>query len=309
MTDCKYDILIYSKLYYTYLDEKFLRDHQYIFSELNANLMTERDIYGGEANLINVAIASDSDVQYFATPNVALRYLPQTLELWRGRESGVHVEASTTTFENVRRDMSQWAIRRGARYVIWPRDLPITVCATCLDIIDKDTDLCAALQRAVDWVAKRDRIILPRSIIVFDLDKTLIDAECEMYADVGRLLVYARATFDYVVLWTHGNSDHCSQQQALLELNYKNFCNFDESATHKKLFDLALCLENDDHSRPYAKNLLHLYNYFNGCHFKNPTLVDDTLTNWTPEYKFYIIPNYRNTVLSAKKALQCMTNQ
>lgn len=157
----------------------------------------------------------------------------------------------------------------GPRYVIWTPNDHLTVCGTRVERV-APYQLYVAVQRAKEWSYNIER---SRSIIVFDLDDTLIDAENRPLDGVCEVLDRARRVYDYMVLWSHGTSLHVDEQLDQLDVDR---------------FDLIL--RNDRDVAPVNKNLLHLYNYFPECRFTQARLVDDTVCNWTPEYTDMVVP-------------------
>lgn len=199
-------------------------------------------------------------------------------------KSGIKPEYTSYYFEN---EIPIYKIQNKApRYVIWNKDDPLTICATCLDRVDK-YNLYSAYLRAKDWAYT---ITQTASIIVFDLDETLIDSECKKLKYADNVLECAKATFDIVVLYSHGSSLHVDENS----LKFNN-----------DIFDLVL--SNNTIDKQSNKNLLYLYNYFPNTIFTRATLVDDSLYNWTPEYDSVIVP-YKLTSLQHVLALLSATN-
>lgn len=187
----------------------------------------------------------------------------------------------------------------GPRYVIWSENKPLTVCATYVDRID-GAEIFAACQRAIKWATRIDGQM---SIIVFDLDDTLINSECCKLAYADKLLKEARRTYDLVVLYSHGSELHVDGNvtQFTDSINNSGNSGSDDSeyddyeddryptyCCNRKLFDRVL--SNNGVDRKSNKNLLYLYNHFPNVRFTRATLVDDSLFNWTPEYTRFIVP-------------------
>jgi Protein of unknown function (DUF705) len=200
-------------------------------------------------------------------------------------EPGVTRMPHWTTYQ-LRHEQPLYSIdRRQPRYVIWPADEPLTVCGTVVDRIPSADDLLGAVQRALDWSYT---ISESKSIIVFDLDETLIDAVGKPLEDVQELLRVARNSYDLMVLYSHGSHLHVDESRYGLGFDH--------------LFDLQL--SNGDRDHRSSKNLLYLYNLFEkGIRFTEATLVDDSPYNWTPEYTRFVIPargirSVRNVPLS-----------
>lgn len=164
---------------------------------------------------------------------------------------------------------------RAPRYVIWNETSNLTICATHVDRIN-EYNIYEAYRRAKDWAYTITNV---ETIIVFDLDETLIDRKCAKLKDADKLLSCARTIYDRIVLYSHGSNLHVDD----------NVSKFDKS-----IFDLIL--SNTAHDHISNKNLLYLYNYFPNTVFSHATLVDDSLYNWTPEYDKFIVP-YKLTSL------------
>lgn len=167
-------------------------------------------------------------------------------------------------------------IERGPRYVIWDSNDLLTVCASYLDVVSSNgSDLYAACERAKRWAKPIKEF---KSIIVFDLDETLIDRNGEIHAYCTDILMQAKRNYDYVVLYSHGSDLHVDEHVLKIE-------------KHTKLHNcFNLVLSNNGIMPKANKNLLYLYNYFPNVRFTNATLVDDSLFNWTPEYTNFVIP-------------------
>lgn len=161
---------------------------------------------------------------------------------------------------------------RSPRYVIWTEYDSLPICATAVTRVSI-YELEKAVQKALVWASTKTDYE-PNNIIVFDLDRTLIDDDSRKLDGADELLEYCREKYDKIVLWSHGSSLHVDEQK---EFSFKKF-----------KFDVTLVnvLESDKS----CKNLLHLYNLFPDIYFENAVLVDDSVFNYTPEYTKYIIP-------------------
>ena len=166
---------------------------------------------------------------------------------------------------------------RNPRYVIWSKNNPLTVCATHVDRVD-EYGLFESVCKAKEWSR---HLYDAKSIIVFDLDSTLINVRCEKLKNADKILEHAKRIYDYVVLWSHGSPLHVDDNVQKFQIN-------DGTVRGDEIFDLILRNDNFNFS---AKNLLYLYNYFTDCRFTRATLIDDSPYNWTPEYSRLIIPD------------------
>lgn len=180
----------------------------------------------------------------------------------------------------------------GPRYVIWPCDEPLTICATYLDRIQA-CDLYQALQRAKAWAFNITQL---KSIVVFDLDETLISSTGEPLNYSYRVLERARSIYDIMVLYSHGSNLHVDEHLVKFQNAYTD--------NNRPLFDLILSKSQNDHRS--SKNLLYIYNFFPNIRFKRAVLIDDSLYNWTPEYNNIIVPSTRSLVHMTKVLCQPM---
>nr|AHW98243.1 38K protein [Nilaparvata lugens endogenous nudivirus] len=205
---------------------------------------------------------------------------------------GTNINVTSYFFNN---DIDMYRIQNNRpRYVLWEKDVPSPVCATYMDRTDV-YNLFGALRRAIDWARAmplaNDR---HESVVVFDLDRTLIDDNNDIMPGVSQSLQLARRNYDKIVLWSHGSSLHvdehvCKLRDAIEEMNrdscFENDLNFN-------LFDHVMsnnAIGTEEHAQS-CKNLLHLYNYFPSMRFNRAVLVDDSLYNWTPEYTEMLVP-------------------
>lgn len=173
--------------------------------------------------------------------------------------------------------------RNSPRYIIWTKNDPLLICGTVVDRIDY-WELFEAFQRAKSWVYE---ILEFKSIAVFDLDKTLINDNCEKITEAEKLLKYAKHNYDLIALWSHGSALHVDEQVEKFSI---------DNQRGPDIFNLII--KSADTKSP--KNLLTLYNYLPFTKFTKSVLIDDLVANWTPEYDKFLIP-YNNTTL--KQAL------
>lgn len=179
-------------------------------------------------------------------------------------------------------------IRRAPRYAIWHKTAPLTVCCTQVYRVQLE-DLYKAIEHALLWstsmrLAESISPLHYKTVVVFDLDNTLIDDKCKKLKGTNKVLRAARSRFDYVILWSHGSALHVDENIQKLP---------------DGIFDLCLCNEKSN-DIPAPKNLLYLYNYFQNCRFGElAVLVDDSAFNWTPEYTDMIVPNNCKSILPA----------
>lgn len=198
--------------------------------------------------------------------------------------TGVRPNFTSYTFA---RKMTMYRIgERAPRYVIWTADEPIPVCATVVARTDV-FGLSNAVRTAVDW--SRNMVISKTaSVVVFDLDRTLIDDKDRVLDGAVSVLEHARSVYDTTVLWSHGSPLHVDKQVNAFE-------------KHGVRFDLVL--SNAQSGDKSCKNLLYLYNYFTDTYFTKAVLVDDSVFNWTPEYTHCVVPTTIESVAHIAYAL------
>lgn len=203
----------------------------------------------------------------------------------KGREcdAGESMFTKDTTYTFSGKQSMYRIKQKNPRYVIWTDDDPLVICATIVNRI-KECDLFLACKAAIDWNC---RITRELSVVVFDLDDTLIDAKGNKFAHVDGLLSTARSNYDLLILYSHGNGLWVDEQRE------KHFAG---------IFDYVVCKGDTDFDS--SKNLLHLYMYYPDTRFTKAILIDDTVNNWTPEYDEMIIPhNIKHTIKYADIAL------
>lgn len=237
------------------------------------NLITVNDLKLETQKIDEVFTITDD---YVASIDLTLRpFYTQT------RVSGN--DAAATSYD-LQQPTKIYKINRNLpRYIIWTKIDPLFVCGTIIDRVES-WELFQAFVRAKNWSYTINQY---KSIAVFDLDKTLITDNCEKILESERLLAYAKHEYDILVLWSHASALHVDEQ--LEQFNIGNLHSHD-------IFDLVI--KGSDVKSP--KNLLHIYNYIPYTKFTRSVLIDDLVSNWTPEYDKFLIP-YKNTTL--KQAL------
>lgn len=192
------------------------------------------------------------------------------------KKSGSRPEFTTFTFD---KEQKMFQIEEnGPRYVIWTKNDPLTVCCTCIHRINI-YDLNMAVDMAKNWATE---LTEQKSIIVFDLDLSLIDNKNNKLKYADTVLNHAKHLYDFVVLYSHGSKLHVDE-------NVEQF--------EPDTFDLVLS-NNSRYQKKTNKNILHLYNYFPNVRFTKTTLFDDSIYNYTPEYNKFIIPYTNNLQLA-----------
>lgn len=187
------------------------------------------------------------------------------------KKEGISTFPHYTTFNITTNQIPQKCNFLAPRYLLWTVDDPLTVSTTIVNRT-KSENLGSAIENALSW-AEHFQNLKECSVIVFDLDETLIDSKCNIYKGAVDLLKHARERYDIMVLWSHGSAVHVEDNLKKLDIG----------------FDIVLT--NQLHKS--AKNLLHLYNYkkFRNQIFYKAVLVDDSLYNFCQEYTKVIVPH------------------
>lgn len=270
--EAKPDLLIHPKFYLTIVSMYDLKEK---FNLLN--LLSKPDTHSSVLDIttdIGAYLVKDDGI--CRLNNVRLKPFYHNSSSFQG--VGIKPHVTSYWFGD---EMPMYGIRQnGPRYVIWPKNYPLSVCATTVDRIDEE-EIFQAVKRARQWAYPiTDR----KSIVVFDLDDTLIDNHNNKLLCSDGVLDYAKKVYDYVVLYSHGSALH-------VEENALKFCCLNTLSDNT----FTLILSNNGSDPKSQKNLLSLYNYLpTNIRFTKSTLVDDSLFNWTPEYGKFIIPACRN---------------
>ena len=121
------------------------------------------------------------------------------------------------------------------------------------------------------------RETLPKSVIVFDLDETIISYDYQFVCSyVEELLIEARDMFDYMVLWSHGNTTHVQRALKLFNLS--------------KLFDLVLTrgrFQDKCFNKGFGFVLKLLNKNYGISNVKYSVLVDDQEANFNKDYTYF----------------------
>ena len=121
----------------------------------------------------------------------------------------------------------------------------------------------------------------PKSVIVFDLDETIIDQDYRLVCTyVRKVLQESRNIFDYMVLWSHGTTSHVQKAISLYKLN--------------KLFDLVLTrgrFQSECFNKGFGFVLKHLNKIYGISKVNLSVLVDDQDTNFNNDYNYFLKVN------------------
>ena len=116
------------------------------------------------------------------------------------------------------------------------------------------------------------------SVIVWDLDDTLVNYELEAFDCVPQVLRYTRRLFDYQVLWSHGAPMHV--RAGLLKNGFDDNL-FDTIITRNPILEK---LPN----KGLGMILRHLNDKFGVQSIKFSVLVDDTDVNYANDYDYFV---------------------
>ena len=139
---------------------------------------------------------------------------------------------------------------------------------------------------------------LPKTVIVFDLDETIIDQDYRLVCSyVEELLVESRNIFDYMVLWSHGNTNHVQKAMTLYKLG--------------KLFDLVLTRGRFQYhcfNKGFGLVLKHLNKTHGIAKVKYSVLVDDQIANFNNDYTYFFKVDKKINNTQYKKKIEKLKN-
>ncbi|UHB41786.1 38K protein [Macrobrachium rosenbergii nudivirus] len=130
----------------------------------------------------------------------------------------------------------------------------------------------------------KNTVIRKKSVVVLDLDETLINREGKIIiTDLHKYLGTLKTMFTYVVLWTHGCQRHANNIFQNSLASYKNY------------FDLVIVRNsNCQKSKKGLGYILKLLNEKYGVMSLSDTmLIDDQKSNYNYDYDYFIhVPRY-----------------
>ncbi|KAJ8670205.1 hypothetical protein QAD02_001464 [Eretmocerus hayati] len=190
---------------------------------------------------------------------------------------------------------------RDLRCVIWPDDEPLVINSTHVVKCPNDTSVAEAFVLADDILCKSNLSNrVPVTVFVFDLDETCIDDDCNIVdGAVETLNSLDTLENSFVVLWSHGNSEHVFPNVTKLTRRAAEIAppRYKTRRVHG-LFDLIVTHDGDINRRA-VKNPLHLYTFkeFDKFRIQRCVLIDDTVENATDEYTHVVVPQVPNPSL------------
>ncbi len=118
-----------------------------------------------------------------------------------------------------------------------------------------------------------------QSVVVLDLDDTLIDAEGEIIInDLMKFLNLLHRYFNFVILWSHGCQQHVNYIFNTTMKKYQLY--FDDV--------IAKVSTSDLYNKGIGKLLSHLNTKFNVVELGRTLLIDDQLCNYNFDYDYFI---------------------
>lgn len=139
-------------------------------------------------------------------------------------------------------------------------------------------DSCTTVKEAIAAFEsfKRNCTLPPASVVVWDLDETIIrdddSTKCEK-----SVLAQWRMKFDYMVLWSNGVAEHVSSNLKRLEI--------------ESMFDMTMSRSlfiEPDCSKPYGTLLKQLNKKFGIPYTTLSVLVDDMKRNFDNDYDVFV---------------------
>lgn len=135
--------------------------------------------------------------------------------------------------------------------------------------------------------------VIPKSLCVYDLDETIISKDLQLLTSRYRDILYrSKQLFNYIVLWSHGISDHVYSS---LQRNHIDPC----------IFDLIVSRPNYTQCENTATNaivkrnkglgfVLRYLNYkYDVCAIKLSVLLDDRSCNFIYDYDLFVkVPKF-----------------
>lgn len=126
-------------------------------------------------------------------------------------------------------------------------------------------------------LTERFKTKLKASVLVFDLDDTIIDKECNLFGDdLPEALNSLKGLYDYIGIWSHGSTNHVFKniKKIFMEHNIK--------------FDFVIT--RDD--KVYNKSVIHVLNILNKkfsiSELTFSCLVDDKFSNYNYDYSLFV---------------------
>lgn len=141
------------------------------------------------------------------------------------------------------------------------------------------SSLASAIHRKTIFVSRINKPNLPVSVIVFDLDETLIDTNGQLLTTTTKKqLKRMRAIFDYVVLWSHGCNRHVDN--ILLTV----------MGDFRKIFDLTIsrCIGDPVSNKGMGLVFRRLNEMYGISEISFCVLVDDQAQNYVGDYDCFL---------------------
>lgn len=135
-------------------------------------------------------------------------------------------------------------------------------------------------------VFEKNAVLQDCSIIVFDLDDTLIDEKYNLLSPkMPKILGITKNIFDYVLLWSHG--DACHVRHSLLT-----------NKLHENMFDMIITrgtLQKDWYNKGLGYLLKEANRTLKIGSLSFSVLADDLLSNWIGDYDCFVLIPQKTT--------------
>lgn len=131
----------------------------------------------------------------------------------------------------------------------------------------------------------------PKSVVVIDLDDTLINKDFEIIIEpLDQYLNVLRQHFDYVVLWSHGCQQHVNHAfSTVMKPYFIYFNDIIAKSASSKIFNKGI-----------GRLLYHLNKKFDVLELNNTLLIDDQLCNYNYDYDFFIHAPHNSDIHSTR---------
>ena len=159
-----------------------------------------------------------------------------------------------------------------------PEYTSMYVCSFNTDITPVTVDVAGSVKEAVGAFNKfkQNCIRPPASVVVWDLDETILRADDTVKCS-KEVLESWRSHFDYMVLWSNGIADHVSTSLEKLQIDEL----FDMTIS-RSLFDTMGSI------KPYGLLLKYLNRKFGVPYTTISVLVDDLEDNFNNDYDIFV---------------------
>lgn len=143
--------------------------------------------------------------------------------------------------------------------------------------IDEDGKISNDQMEMIFSQTRRFKTSLSASVLVFDLDDTIIDEDGTVFSDdlypaINRL----RSLFDFIGIWSHGTTNHVFKYVEKIHEKYN------------VSFDFVITREDEVKNKPMGRVLEILNRKFGIGKIKLSCLVDDKKSSYEDDYSVFI---------------------